>query len=82
MLEEHGHDGVGLRAVERQAQFLVLGVSSHERIDRVALKPRGQRAQLLLREPFLDEQVLAHVELVAADSSASKAWTEVEQCGL
>ena len=42
MLEEHADDGVGVRVVEVQAQALVLGVSSHERIDRVALKPRGQ----------------------------------------
>jgi hypothetical protein len=82
MREERRDDLVDLPAVGVQAQVLVLLVAADQRVDRIALKALRDGAQLGLVEALGDQQVLADPDLMTAASSASRAWTEVGQCGL
>src|SRR3954453_8772640 len=57
------HGRADAQAIGLQPELLVLLVAADQRVDRVALQPLRERAQLVGREPLLDEQVLAHRDL-------------------
>src|SRR3954462_15030580 len=63
VLGEDRHDLVDAPAIGLHPELLELLVTPDRRVARVPLQPLRERAQLVGREPLLDEQVLAHRDL-------------------
>ncbi len=93
MLDEDLHDLVDAEPVGLETELLVLPVAADQRVGRIALQPLGERAELAELRSASERSSSASRRSATsrylrtftsrpAPSSASRAWTEVEQCGL